>query len=332
MAEDKVREWFAARGASLPAAPPVCYRALSGHNQAQAALLCSHKTTMSPEHAEVRLDVVGVRGGRIVSLQSLPVAVLPLSGPLCIGSVERESRNKFITDESPAPVVELGSVVGPDGQTLILRDVLGALCRDGVGHIDWLSMYAGLAQDSRQRVSATAEPVCESRGVYGWVNDKFEKRRDGVVLAGPSPLAKLAGGRLPGACVDPVASCQSSRSWAGPDSPRMMHSDLDLDGDGRTDVVLNAGAARWETNYVLYVQRESCGYYVGWIPASESPRRLPEKSHGLFDLLTSNDDCPMAFPGHTMDGYCDTIWRFNGTSYVRYREVGTQRRPAGIQP
>jgi hypothetical protein len=76
---------------------------------------------------------------------------------------------------------------------------------------------------------------------------------------------------------------------------------------------------------MLYVSRGDCAYFVGNIAASENPRALPHQSHGLHDLHTADNEC-------SRTGYCETIWRFNGTRYVRYRDTQTSRRPDGIRP
>jgi hypothetical protein len=231
------------------------------------------------------------------------------------------------------PLVQLETVIGPDGQTLIFRDPEGSPCSDGLGHVDWLMQYKGLSKTSHKKLRAFADTVCDARGVYAFAGGKLVKRRSGVVLARPSSIAIIQGPQLAGPCVDPASHLRSQYSFdMGASFATALPSDLDLDGDGTSDVVLNAGAARWQTTYALYVRREGCGYFVGNVPASEWPRRLPQKSNGLYDLLTSDDECPGVSSQRLYSDYCDLIWRFNGTIYVHYRSALTHRQPKGIQP
>jgi hypothetical protein len=66
--------------------------------------------------------------------------------------------------------------------------------------------------------------------------------------------------------------------------------------------------------------------FVGDSTASESPRALVQKHNGLLDVHTADEGCSGG------SRYCDTVWRFDGTRYRRFRDAPTTRTPENIRP
>jgi hypothetical protein len=363
MSDVDVQRWLGKRGLVNANLAQTCYGELSWPRHHKDALLCSHLTIVNGayakeggEWAEIWAEVVTVEQGRLKPLMSLPVGIAPLAGPICsmsdaiaesmgLSFVERS----FDSSEFASESIQLETLIGPDKQTVILRSAKRPYCGEGLPGVE------GMDKASLETVNAFWKRICEGEGVYTFKGDSLVRKEDGIVLSGPSSHLKLSGGTLKGPCVEP-------KSVSTEEAPirDLQQSDLDLDGDGVFDLVYFAGAARWQSTYDLYVRRGGCGYFVGYIVSSEWPRRLPTKSHGLYDLLTADDECPTHFTkskaapgdgkaasvshdnslyddasadGLTLgEGYCDIIWRFNGSRYEREVSAPTERRPDGIRP
>ena len=90
---------------------------------------------------------------------------------------------------------------------------------------------------------------------------------------------------------------------------------LDLDGDGRKDVVVLAEAAGAVGTYALYVRRKDCAHYVGEVSAATGLKALAQRRSGLVNLAGLSDDC--AASG---GGWCDVVYAFDGKAYRRISE------------
>jgi hypothetical protein len=166
--------------------------------------------------------------------------------------------------------------------------------------------------------------ICQSRGVYLWGNGEVTKAIDGVVVAGPAAAVQLQGGQLPGPCVDPhshaVGDHFSSGWHYGERAPEPLG--FDLDDDGRVDVILTGDSHGYARDELLYVRRGECAYFVGLVTAH--PEVLVHKTRGLHDLK-SVGPCATTRPKDS-DAICETVWRFDGSRYVSYREITGKRR------
>jgi len=138
----------------------------------------------------------------------------------------------------------------------------------------------------------------------------------------PPPLVvrneptKLASGQtIAGPCVTPsVAAAAKSAKAGGPDDADFFSPsshELDVDGDGAPDYVLNGGASRTIMTLLVYLKRGSCGYDLGAIDAEGAPEILPSKSFGLFDLRVGQDLCQPK----TRTNRCTVIYKFDGRRY-----------------
>ena len=104
---------------------------------------------------------------------------------------------------------------------------------------------------------------------------------------------------------------------------------IDLDGDGTSDIVVDGGAARWEATYWLYLRRGACGYPLGVVSSSNGLVRMASKKNGLFDLMVVSDECPSL--GGLGGGWCEIVYRFDGKRYGAASERKTTR-PGGAAP
>jgi hypothetical protein len=269
---------------------------------------------------------VGVNNGQLEGWLALPVAMLPISGTLCRGNgLDDETVAEYEFDTHPKPLVGVETAVSADGQVLVVRSSGRNSCRAQVEATRALLSGSG---DSEAAIKF-AESICQSRGVYAWRRDRLAKREDGLVMDGPSPLDRRAA-LLRGPCVDPESHLRHEQGDDVPEDAFVaVTSDIDLDGDGVFDSMFNVGAARWEVTYALYVRRGICAHSVGVIASSEWPRRVPQRSHGLYDLLTSTDGATAAGKAY---GFLDVTWRFDGRAYRPSSIASTPRRPAGIRP
>ena len=133
-----------------------------------------------------------------------------------------------------------------------------------------------------------------------------------IAVDKPAPRPKPVTA-LPGACVDPVFDALDR---LGPDADRDGLRDersLDLDSDGRSDLLLTHGAfcGTGGCTWHLYVLRGACGHYVGEL-FGMLPLARPERSKGLVELeVTARTGC--AGMART-----ETRARFDGAAYVPY--------------
>jgi len=145
----------------------------------------------------------------------------------------------------------------------------------------------------------------------------------------------LVGGTVPGPCVDPTPWLRQRHPDLGDSFFDPAGLEVDLDGDGVNDEGYFGGAARFETDYRLFVRRGDCAYSVGSVHSSDGVTALRARHHGLFDIRTSSDSCPLAERRgrpSTYQGYCETDWRFDGREFVPFAERKTKSRPAGVLP
>lgn len=145
----------------------------------------------------------------------------------------------------------------------------------------------------------------------------------------------LAGGTVPGPCVDPTPWLRQRHPDLGDAFFDPASLDVDLDGDGIDDEGYFGGAARWETDYRLFVRRGDCAYSVGSVRSSAGVTALTTRHKGLFDIRTSSDSCPLAERRGRPSPYrgtCETDWRFDGTSWIPFAERKTKTPPSGILP
>ncbi|MBK8219204.1 MAG: hypothetical protein IPK71_36220 [Myxococcales bacterium] len=90
--------------------------------------------------------------------------------------------------------------------------------------------------------------------------------------------------------------------------------ELDVDGDGTPDFVLNGGASRTIMNLRVYLKRGTCGYDLGTLEAEGAPEQLATKTLGLFDIRVIQDLCA----AKTRTNRCEVVYKFDGR---RYRPV-----------
>jgi hypothetical protein len=153
-----------------------------------------------------------------------------------------------------------------------------------------------------------------------------------AATAPPPPLVvrdeptKLANGQtIAGPCVTPAMDA-SSKSGKGeerlpPDFFTPSSHEIDVDGDGIPDFVLDGGASRTIMNLRLYLKRGACGYDLGTIEAEGAPERLVTKSLGLFDLRVIQDLCS----SRTRTNYCEVVYKFDGRRYRPVSYAPTKR-------
>jgi hypothetical protein len=140
------------------------------------------------------------------------------------------------------------------------------------------------------------------------VRNEPTKLGDGQVLSGP--------------CVTPAMHA-AAKSTLDEDFHSLTTHELDVDGDGTKDFVLNGGAARTTTTLLLYLRRGDCGYDLGSIDVEEDePEVLRTKTRGLFDLRVVQDLCQ----SKTGTMYCEVIYKFDGR---RYRPAAYKARSGG---
>jgi hypothetical protein len=123
---------------------------------------------------------------------------------------------------------------------------------------------------------------------------------------GPEVAAVAAPLKLPGRC----------ESLPSPDEAGVI-AELDLDGDGTTDVILDAGADMDRTDYEVYVRRGDCAHDLGSLTVFESNHVMDDvdgpdnntsttfhaadtRHHGLADIVSSDH----------------AVWRFDGKHYA----------------
>ena len=144
-----------------------------------------------------------------------------------------------------------------------------------------------------------------------------------------------AGRVLRSPCVNPSVHAAVVSAGDGGSEPMLEFyvedqiQKLDLDRDTKDDVVINGGASRWDVTYWLYVRRGACGHFVGTLSSSDGVKALRSESGGLVDLRVLTDECPkLGGLGH---GWCEIVYRFNGT---RYKPISEKRaaRPGGAMP
>lgn len=104
--------------------------------------------------------------------------------------------------------------------------------------------------------------------------------KDGTKIAGPCwdiPLHSAVVSHLAAPATPPKK---------GIELPQTMGSsiDLDLDGDGVKDVMVNMGSANISTHYEIYIRRGTCGYHLGRVALEGAPEPTTEKQNGLFVL------------------------------------------------
>jgi len=126
----------------------------------------------------------------------------------------------------------------------------------------------------------------------------------------PAPPAKPVA--LPGACV-PVPTPDPTYK-GGLD-------DLDLDGDGTADALVETLCTEMGCDAVLYVRRGTCGHKVGAMFVPNQHRLLAHRSHGLHDLQVEDGE----HDDTAEEPASDTItYGFDG---ARYREVARKHNP-----
>jgi alpha-tubulin suppressor-like RCC1 family protein len=303
MRETEVREWFGQRGLVAPDPLPTCLRALPAPGG--SALLCARTAIVDDRYAEVFAEVIGDQSGQLKRWLSVPVAASVGSDTSCDGNAG-----------SARPVAKVEVVPSADGRALIVRDTEGTACVE--------SERIGSSTLTPTEEAELREQLCASCGVYRWQAGALLKDASGIVSHESTELPHRTG-YLQGPCVDPQAHARAHYPEARQDD-RFLGIDIDLDGDGTPDRVVSGGASVWQVTYLLYVQRGDCAYFVGSVPASESPRTLRQKHHGLFDLHTADERRAHGF------SYCDTVWHFDGTRYRRVRDTPTTRTPDNIRP
>jgi alpha-tubulin suppressor-like RCC1 family protein len=313
--EQTVRQWLESRGVGVPDPLPTCHDVL--HLPGDQALLCSRRQMVEGAYGVVIAEVLGVRGDQLEPWFSLPVA----AGTLTDRSCKTEPAIQHL-------LVQLDLMAHSQGEAIIVRELQDASCMDSHQQLTDAELRGVISPETYAKQRTLMEQLCMSRGVYVWRNQRLEIARDGVIPVKPEAGARSSGVRLPGPCVDPYGHALAHhdgqvflQDYAARDVP----VDLDMDGDGTQDRVIQGDAIAWHVTYMLYVVRGQCAYFLGSVTAAEVPRALPHKTNGLHDLHTADYECPPT-------GYCDTLWRFNGTRYVRYRDTPTRRVPAGVRP
>lgn len=155
---------------------------------------------------------------------------------------------------------------------------------------------------------------------------------DDAAPAPPPPLVvrneptKLGNGQvIAGPCVTPAMDA-SAKSGKGerqlpPEFFTPSSHELDVDGDGTLDFVLNGGASRTIMSLRIYLKRGACGYDLGTIDAEGAPERLASKSFGLFDLRVVQDLCT----ARTRTNFCEVVYKFDGRRYRPVSYAPTKR-------
>jgi hypothetical protein len=307
MPESEIRAWFEGHRLALPDALPTCVRALPAPGG--SALLCRRTAIIDDRYAEVFVEVIGVQSGQLKRWLSIPVAAGGASDVSC-----------DVKAKNTKPVAKVEVVASSDGRAVIVRDTEGTSC------VERARMEGSALTDTEQ--VTLANQICATRGVYDWTTGALLKNKSAIVSTIPTKLP-LDHGYLQGPCVDPQAHARTHYAESRRDD-RFLGIDIDLDGDGTLDPVLYGGASVWQATYLLYVQRDDCAYFVGSVEASENPRALPERHHGLFDIHTADEGCRQSNTKEIT--YCDTVWRFDGRRYRRFRDTPTTQTPGNIRP
>jgi hypothetical protein len=154
----------------------------------------------------------------------------------------------------------------------------------------------------------------------------------GDAAAETPPAPRKVTFRPSGPCVDPIADGDRRLSALGPDAPggggrvSVLTSDLDLDGDGNADLILNGGAWVTTRRSYAYVLRGKCGHFVGEIVTKSHLYPLTKLHGGLFDLAGPHGCMQACCPRSTVEE-----WRFDGRRYTLALKR-TESRQCSIPP
>jgi alpha-tubulin suppressor-like RCC1 family protein len=316
LTDTEVRRWFEENKLSLPASLPTCHRSLSWPSLHRSALLCSRREVHKSGYSEVFVDVLGAGKGQLEHWLSLPVAAGVTVDPSC---------KNYPTIGSPLAQLEVA--LGPGNGAMIVREPTYENCVDRLSRLNQERDYATVSAATYAERQSLIQQVCASRGVYVWKGGNLTKSPDGIVLAGPAAAVQIKGGQLTGPCVDPYSHIQTQMRapsqrfvLSEKDANHRLYLDLDgvqpMDLQVPDDVNLPKDSEQRVSH--LYVLRGECAYYVGDVVGSPTPTQPNEQTHqGLNELKTSPNRCSVVDPKGDPARWCNVIWSFNGTRYVR---------------
>ncbi len=264
--------------------------------------------------------------GRVVSLLALGlVERLPVKRPTSAGkSFEEHLGAKALARLATAMILWVGACQAPrEGAQAPRVTVDGSAARARASEDRSL--------DAASRPSESTSDAAPARELtVGEAKASLVVRDESLRLAG--------GGELAAPCVDwtrRVERLEYSEDPGNEDAEeadrakaaivpaeRLAGAHFDLDGDGQDDASVRAGAADITTLHEVYVLRGGCGYSAGVVASVAGIQVLHHRSHGLFDLVTTES------AAHSARIMYAVTYRFDGK---RYHPV-TRRRVHARDP